>query len=217
MQGSPLPSDAYRLGSLVVVPSLNRFVRGGRTTDVEPRVMAVLTALAEAPCEVVSRAELFETVWADAVVNDEALTRAVSELRKALGPDARGAVETIRGRGYRLAAFPEVLETGQPVLGAPAAESREAVGGGSSARRRVRRGSVLAALALALAAGSLAVSLRGAPVREADPVSAESTRPADEPFRLDPTSQYHRPGMSELGVYYDSSTARYFRFVSDSD
>lgn len=55
MTDSTLPSDAFRLGSLTVVPSLNRLVREDGVTDVEPRVMRVLAVLADTPGEVVTR------------------------------------------------------------------------------------------------------------------------------------------------------------------
>ena len=214
MPGLALPSDAFRLGSLVVVPSLNRLVRDGAAEDVEPRVMRVLAVLAETPGEVVTRATLFESVWGDAVVNDESLTRAVSELRKALGDEAAGAVETIRGTGYRLARPPA------PVVAPPPSgeASPEASG------ERPARGVSLVVLAIALAALSLVVALWAAWPRSASDeggapeLRVPSLGPAagsgseGAPVVLDSTSPYYQPGMSDLGVYYDSTTGRYFRF-----
>ncbi len=70
----------------------------------EPRVINVLMCLADRPGDVLSRNELLDAVWADVVVNEDALTRAVSDLRIALGDDPNEAkyIETVRGRGYRL-------------------------------------------------------------------------------------------------------------------
>ena len=221
MHDLALPSDAFRLGPLVVVPSLNRIVRDGEPVDVEPRVMGVLAALAETPGEVVGRAALFDAVWSDAVVNDEALTRAVSELRKALGEEGRGAVETIRGTGYRLAVPVRPVRAATEDRG-PAGRPRPTpprpVPGG--------RGGALAGVALAVAVVALAVSLwavgrRATPKAAGQPVErTRADRPAlvaDEPFRLDSTSQYYVPGLSTWGVYHDSSTGRYFRFEPDAD
>lgn len=238
MPGLALPSDAFHLGDLIVVPSLNRLVRDGAPEDVEPRVMRVLAVLAQTPGEVVTRAALFDAVWADTVVGDEALTRAVSELRKALGAEASGAVETIRGTGYRLARATEPLAL--EALATPATSRPP-----RPAPRRAR-GGPLVVLALLLAGISLAVALwaawpRVAPDAATDvrttlernsappsPEAAENlrsvingrARPAprlggDDPTRLDSTSPYYRPGMSELGVYYDSTTGRYFAFAED--
>lgn len=66
--------------------------------------MDLLVCLAGAGGRVVSREELLDRVWHDAVVNEEALSRAVSELRKALGDDPRRPryVKTIHKSGYLL-------------------------------------------------------------------------------------------------------------------
>lgn len=107
METARLRADApFWVGDHLVEPVLNRATVGGVPASVEPRVMAVLAYLARRPGEVVSRDELLDTVWADVVVNEDALTRAVSELRKLFGDDPRepSVVQTIRGRGYRLIA-----------------------------------------------------------------------------------------------------------------
>ena len=72
--------------------------------------MQVLLRLAERPGQVCSRLGLLEEVWGDAVVGEENLTRAISELRRIFGDQARKprVIETIRNHGYRL-----ILETGQ--------------------------------------------------------------------------------------------------------
>jgi Tol biopolymer transport system component len=69
-------------------------------------VLDLLVYLAAAGGRVVSRSELLEEVWGDVVVNEEAVSRAVSELRKALGDDPREPryVQTIHKSGYRLLA-----------------------------------------------------------------------------------------------------------------
>jgi TolB-like protein len=71
--------------------------------------MAVLECLAAARGEVVSRDDLFESVWPGAVVTDDTLTQCIVELRKAFGDTARDAkfIETIPKMGFRL--VPQVL------------------------------------------------------------------------------------------------------------
>ena len=213
-----LPSDAFRLGHLTVAPSLNRILYEGRGRDVEPRVMAVLAALAQTPGEVVTRAELFEAVWPDTVVGDEALTRAVSELRKALADGAPDAIETIRGTGYRL-----VLPIEPVIPPAPASQTPRREGEMSAEVTRSRRSGRPATLALVVAGVALVVAVWAAWPRvarspEADPPPNAATPQMDgpdergEPYRLDSTSPYFREGLSELGVYYDSSTGNYFSF-----
>jgi Tol biopolymer transport system component/DNA-binding winged helix-turn-helix (wHTH) protein len=99
--GFPAP---FRLGPWLVQADLNRITGPGGAYQIEPRVMRVLLALAERPGGVVTRQELLDGVWADAIVGEEILTRAVSELRRVFSDDARhpAYIETIRQHGYRL-------------------------------------------------------------------------------------------------------------------
>lgn len=99
-------NDDFMVGDRRIAPSLNRIVADGEEISLEPRVMQVLVYLADRPGQVVSREDLLAAVWHDAVVNDEALTRAVFDLRKALGDSAQkpAVIETIRKVGYRLIA-----------------------------------------------------------------------------------------------------------------
>jgi DNA-binding winged helix-turn-helix (wHTH) protein/predicted ATPase len=69
-----------------------------------PRAAAVLHLLAEKAQEVVTKQELFDSVWRGIAVSDDALTSCIQELRAALGDDARRprTIETRHRRGYRL-------------------------------------------------------------------------------------------------------------------
>lgn len=78
--------------------------RAGRPLTLEPRVFALLEVLLDQAGQAVSRDELFSRVWNRRVVNDEALTQAVTRLRRELGPNAGAAIETVRGHGYRFCA-----------------------------------------------------------------------------------------------------------------
>ncbi len=115
----------FRLGEWTVQPALNRVSGPDGEVRLEPRVMAVLVRLAEAPGQVVSRLDLLDQVWGDAVVGEEILTRAVSELRRIFGDRAREPryIETIINNGYRLIAPVERLpeEEPEPAAAAPAA------------------------------------------------------------------------------------------------
>ncbi|MEO1083314.1 MAG: winged helix-turn-helix domain-containing protein [Acidobacteriota bacterium] len=104
---SQLPSPLH-IGACRIEPSLSRIYRdGGDTgTRIEPKAMELLLFLAEQAPEVVSRADIFERVWAGRAVVDETLTRCVSLLRQALGDTAQAPryIETIPSKGYRLIA-----------------------------------------------------------------------------------------------------------------
>ena len=105
-----------------VEPMLNRVTPpSGDPLQLEPRVMQLLVALAQEAGTVRTREDLLATVWHDTVVNDEALTRAVSELRKTFDDSAASpaVIETIRGTGYRFIAPVESVDS------APSAPSVE--------------------------------------------------------------------------------------------
>ena len=66
--------------------------------------MAVLIVLYEARGEVLSREALMEAVWPDVAVGEEVLTRAIADLRKALGDSRQDPryIQTVQKAGYRL-------------------------------------------------------------------------------------------------------------------
>ncbi|HLW53065.1 MAG TPA: winged helix-turn-helix domain-containing protein [Candidatus Angelobacter sp.] len=93
----------FRLGEWLVLPKLNSATLNGKTFHLEPKVMQVLTCLAEAG-DIVSKETLMRTVWADTFVTDDVLTRSISELRKVFGDDPKRPqyIQTIPKSGYRL-------------------------------------------------------------------------------------------------------------------
>ena len=99
-------TSEFHLGPWLVAPSLNRLRAGDTTVHLEPKVMQVLLRLATRPGQVVSREQLIADIWADTFVTDDVLKRSISELRRALGDDARQPIyiETIPKGGYRLVA-----------------------------------------------------------------------------------------------------------------
>ena len=68
-----------------------------------PKALAVLCCLVDRAGQVVSKEELFQSVWADTVVSDAALTVCVQELRRVLRDDAHKShyIETVHRRGFR--------------------------------------------------------------------------------------------------------------------
>jgi DNA-binding winged helix-turn-helix (wHTH) protein len=97
-------SKPFVIDGWLAEPDLNSFTRDGRTVRVEPKVMEVCVRLVQGDGSVVSKADLLESIWRDTAVGEDALTRAISELRRALDDDARNprVIETIPKRGYRL-------------------------------------------------------------------------------------------------------------------
>jgi DNA-binding winged helix-turn-helix (wHTH) protein len=93
----------FELGFMTVRPSASEVVVDGAAERVEPRVMQTLVALVQAGGEVVSRDELMARCWEGAVVSDDAVTRAVGQVRR-LSRQAPGSftLQTIAKVGYRL-------------------------------------------------------------------------------------------------------------------
>ena len=110
MAGSlrPSPSPLARrkeihLGEAVVRPSL-RTVEGPRgSAKGEPRVIQVLVALADARGEVLSRDDLLQRCWEGRIVGDDAVNRAIGEVRRIIATTGAGfEVETVPRIGFRL-------------------------------------------------------------------------------------------------------------------
>ncbi len=94
----------FRLGQAHVSPS-RRCIHGpGGTALVEPRVMQVLTVLAEAKGSVVTRDVLFRRCWGNPYVGDDSLNRAIGGARRLASSVADNSftIENIPRTGYRL-------------------------------------------------------------------------------------------------------------------
>ncbi|HZB46211.1 MAG TPA: transcriptional regulator, partial [Pyrinomonadaceae bacterium] len=103
-QANDYPAADFRVGDWLVQPRLNRVSQGATVVHVQPKIMDVLVLLAGRPGEVVTREQLFRTVWAGTHVTEHALARSISELRKIFRDSPRHprVVETIPKIGYRL-------------------------------------------------------------------------------------------------------------------
>lgn len=114
--------NVWRLGDAVVDLDTQRVQRGDVTARLSPRATAVLRALIACGNRPLSREAALDQVWTNAATGDEVLSKAVNELRQALGdtdPRARRCIETIPKSGYRLICRIEALAA--PDDAAPAA------------------------------------------------------------------------------------------------
>jgi DNA-binding winged helix-turn-helix (wHTH) protein/tetratricopeptide (TPR) repeat protein len=66
-----------------------------------PKAIDLLAALARRPGEVVTKAELLQEVWPDTFVEEANLSVLVAQLRRLLGGEREGTIETVHRRGYR--------------------------------------------------------------------------------------------------------------------
>lgn len=97
----------FWLDGLLIKPVTGEVAGSGGAEKLDPKVMDVLLLLAQHYGQVVSREDLHEQLWPNAVVTDDALTRCIHELRRQLshaGGDERyrTLIETLPKRGYRL-------------------------------------------------------------------------------------------------------------------
>jgi adenylate cyclase len=119
---TPDLASGFTLGHWRVEPGRNVISRAGEARHLENRLMQTLVFLAENQGLTVTRKQFFETVWRDLVVNEEALSRAISLLRTALDDKASAPtyIQTIPGVGYRL--ITEAVSAGDQPDSAPSSK-----------------------------------------------------------------------------------------------
>jgi DNA-binding winged helix-turn-helix (wHTH) protein/tetratricopeptide (TPR) repeat protein len=85
-------------------------VKAGVRVRLEPKAFEALVFLIEHRGRLVEKKELLDAVWKEAFVTENAMTRVIAQLRKALGDDSKEAkyIETVPTRGYRF-----IAEVGQ--------------------------------------------------------------------------------------------------------
>jgi TolB-like protein len=98
--GGGVRLDEVRLGSRTLQPG-RQLLANGRREPIGKRALDVLSVLAEARGEIVTKDELLDAVWPGVTVEENALQVHIVALRKALGPEAE-RLRTIRGVGYVL-------------------------------------------------------------------------------------------------------------------
>ena len=89
LAGKGFPGEHYRFGDVAVDAAAHILTRAGRPVSVEPKAFAVLLALLRQPGTLVPREVLLDVVWGHRHVTPGVLTRAIAQLRAALGDDAQ--------------------------------------------------------------------------------------------------------------------------------
>ncbi len=94
----------FTIGDWEVLPGKGVLRRGDQEERPEPKVFAVLIALAKRDGNLATRDDLIEDVWDGRPIGDEPINRCLSQLRGHLGDRNRPHqyVETLQRRGYRL-------------------------------------------------------------------------------------------------------------------
>ncbi len=119
-----IPSMLYRFGEFQVDLANGFLARGSEEIPVRRKVYQVLVALIERQDRLVSKEELFATVWPDTAVTDDVLAGVLKELRKALGdnPKEPRFIRTIPRAGYRFIGAAEPVRPETEAVAAPPAE-----------------------------------------------------------------------------------------------
>ncbi|MGG5819956.1 winged helix-turn-helix domain-containing tetratricopeptide repeat protein [Falsiroseomonas sp. HW251] len=94
---------------------------GGQPVHVEPQVFDLLVHLVRHRDRVVSKDELFDTIWQGRIVSEAALSSRINAARKAVGDDGdrQEVIRTVHRRGFRFVAEAKEDETEAPAPPAP--------------------------------------------------------------------------------------------------
>ncbi len=96
----------YEFGPFRLDASERMLLRYGEPVPLTPKVLDTLLVLVEHGGRLVEKNELMKTLWPDTFVEEGALTRNISDLRKALGEasNEQKYIDTVPKRGYRFVA-----------------------------------------------------------------------------------------------------------------
>jgi len=117
-------SATYEFGDFRVETSSFRLVKAGEPVELEPKALELLIFFLENGNQMLGKTQILNAIWGDAFVTENALSREIALLRKALGDDSKQPkyIETVQGRGYRFVApVKELPATQRPSEAVPAA------------------------------------------------------------------------------------------------
>jgi TolB-like protein/DNA-binding winged helix-turn-helix (wHTH) protein/Tfp pilus assembly protein PilF len=108
----------YEFGPFRLDAAEHLLLRDGAPVPLTPKSFDMLLALVGHSGHMMTKDELMNAVWPDAVVEESNLTVTVSALRRALGedPSAHRYIETVPRRGYRFVADVRTVESDNVAL-----------------------------------------------------------------------------------------------------
>jgi Tol biopolymer transport system component/DNA-binding winged helix-turn-helix (wHTH) protein len=109
----------YRFDRFILDPQNMRLTADGENRALEPKSFRLLQFLIENRHRVVPKDEILSVVWEGVAVSDNALTRAIAQVRKALDDDPKQPryIETVPTVGYRFAG--QLIEQAEPLPAIP--------------------------------------------------------------------------------------------------
>src|SRR5262245_34981486 len=113
---SSVRTDAIVFGAFRMDLRAGLLLRDRDPIPLRPKTWSVLRYLAERPGVLVTKQELLDAVWADAVVTEAVLSRSIWELRVALGDSSRTShlLQTVQRRGFRFIASVHAAPAASP-------------------------------------------------------------------------------------------------------
>ena len=99
-------TSVFQFDDVLIEPHSFKVWKAGRPVLIEPKAFEVLLYLIRNRGRLIKKSGLLDAVWKGTFVTENALTREIAQLRKALGEEARNAkyIETVPTRGYRFIA-----------------------------------------------------------------------------------------------------------------
>jgi DNA-binding winged helix-turn-helix (wHTH) protein/TolB-like protein/Tfp pilus assembly protein PilF len=202
----PLPAiEGYEFGPYRVDTGERLLHRGDELISLPPKVVLTLIVLVRNAGRMVDKTDLMKAVWPDTFVEEGALTRNISLLRKALGDTGDEAVyiETIPKRGYRFVA-PVRVSAGEPhdtrAPETPNVDPGRAAEVPPVPSRFTAKRLVVTGIVLLSALAAVAKFISGDRARPAPPVNAAVHTLAVLPFRngeKDASQDYFADGMTQ--------------------
>ncbi len=107
MENPKQPDNShYYFDDVVIDCDSFQVCKRDKPKSLTPRAFDLLVYLIKQRGRVVEKQEIFEAIWKETFVTDNALMRAVMEIRHELGDDANAPryIETVHKRGYRFIA-----------------------------------------------------------------------------------------------------------------
>ena len=174
----------FHLGGVMVCPPTRELIGETKRAILEPRVMQVLIALAQAADEIVTRDDLIMRCWHGTIVGENAIHRVISRLRLlAETLDGVFEIDTINKVGYRLRIIEAKAGSRQISASAPSEGPTPREPNGPRWSRRGAVGAILGGGAALAALGGLA--LGGRSTNAGDRVASDLLAQAEQASRAD--------------------------------
>jgi TolB-like protein/DNA-binding winged helix-turn-helix (wHTH) protein/Flp pilus assembly protein TadD len=179
----------YQFGQYRIDSVERLLLRGEETIALTPKAVDTLLVLVANSGRVVEKDELMKSVWPDTFVEEGALARNISALRKALGDDIEDFryIETIPKRGYRFVA--PVKDLSAPAVVPPDSKLE-------GPPTRIRRIAWLAPVVVTILAAGLVFAWFTRDSRNSPRIASLAVLPLNNPSS-DPAQEYFADGMTE--------------------